>query len=631
MKTKILTIISIMCTTLLVAQQTRIPETQPRIPASHLNLSYDLNGKLTLDVDGKKYNARESGNTYSIEKFLGKTTGTETGVIIDLGDFKGTVTYGLIPYGKAPHPLPVYRRAVRVENGKVEINIKDDFKYPYDFVDWKDNGYLTIGYRVADERGVMMFDGEIALKGSGPFEVTPAILEGPFVSSITENSAIIWFKTTHPVKAVLEINGKMLEGEKESVYHQWNVEGLMPDKKYDYKVKYGVLSQKYSFNTAPGKGSRKPFVFGYSSDSRSATGGGERGFMGANSYIMKKIAALAYMKGASFIQFTGDMIGGYLSDKEEQRLQYYSWKKSVEPFWHYMPFYTTMGNHELLGHMFTDENGRRVGFIDAFPYETHSAEALYAEEFVNPENGPLGEDNSKYDPDPNNTDFPSYKENVYYYTYGNVAMVVLNSDYWFAPSVNSNPALGGGLHGYLMDNQIEWLRKVITKLEKDQNIDHIFVTQHTPAFPNGGHSGDDMWYRGDNTRRPYIAGKPVDNGIIQRRDEFLDILINGSSKVVGMLTGDEHNYNWLKLTSDMPIYPENYPHKKLNVTRPIYQINNGAAGAPYYGQEVLPWSSHTRSFSVENAICLFYVDGPKITMKVYNPDTLNQIDEVELK
>ncbi|HCV15926.1 MAG TPA: hypothetical protein DF637_06305, partial [Rikenellaceae bacterium] len=113
--------------------------------------------------------------------------------------------------------------------------------------------------------------------------------------------------------------------------------------------------------------------------------------------------------------------------------------------------------------------------------------------------------------------------------------------------------------------------------------------------------------------------------------EYLDILINESTKVVGMLTGDEHNYNWLKLTSDMPIYPENYPHKKLNVTRPIYQINNGAAGAPYYGQEVLPWSSHTQSFSVENALCLFYVDGKNIKMKVYNPDTLNLIDEVVLR
>lgn len=624
MKTKILIAISIMCATVLVAQQ-------PRIPASHKNLAYDNNGKLYFELEGKKYFAEEVPNTITIEQFLGKATGTETGVNIDFGNFKGTVTYGLIPYGKAPHPLPVYRRSIVAQNGKVDINIKDDFKYPYDFVDWKENGYLSIGYRLADESGVILFDGVIALNGIGPFEVVPTIYEGPFVSIVTDNSAVIWYKTTHPIKTSLEINGKTYESNKESNYHQWNVEGLVPDKKYDYKVNYGIQSQSYYLKTAPGKGSRKPFVFGYSSDSRHATGGGERRIMGANAYIMKKIAALAHMKEASFIQFTGDMINGYLSNKEAQRLQYYNWKKSIEPFWHYMPFYAGMGNHEVLGHIFRDENGRQMGFINAFPYETHSSEALFAEEFVNPENGPLSEDNNKFDPSPDYPDFPSYKENVYYYTYGNVAMIVLNSNYWYAPSVNNQPTLGGGLHGYLMDNQIKWLRETIAKLEKDRDIDHIFVTQHTPAFPNGGHSRDDMWYSGDNSKRPFIAGKPVDKGIIERRDEYLDILINESTKVVGMLTGDEHNYNWLKLTSDMPIYPENYPHKKLNVTRPIYQINNGAAGAPYYGQEVLPWSSHTQSFSVENALCLFYVDGKNIKMKVYNPDTLNLIDEVVLR
>lgn len=182
-----------------------------------------------------------------------------------------------------------------------------------------------------------------------------------------------------------------------------------------------------------------------------------------------------------------------------------------------------------------------------------------------------------------------------------------------------------------MDNQLKWLQEVISKLEKDKTIDHIFVTQHTPAFPNGGHSGDDMWYHGNNDKRTYVAGKPVEKGIIERRDEYLDILANQSSKVVAILTGDEHNYNYMKITNEVPIYPENYHHKKLSFKRPIYQVNNGAAGAPYYAQEVLPWSAHTKSFSVENALCLFYVNGKKIEMRVINPDTLNELDYLKLK
>jgi hypothetical protein len=77
---------------------------------------------------------------------------------------------------------------------------------------------------------------------------------------------------------------------------------------------------------------------------------------GANAYIMKKMAALSYQQGAAFVQFTGDMIDGYLANKEEQLLQYTNWKKSIEPFWHYMPFNVGQGNHEVLGYIFKDKD-----------------------------------------------------------------------------------------------------------------------------------------------------------------------------------------------------------------------------------------------------------------------------------
>ena len=296
-----------------------------------------------------------------------------------------------------------------------------------------------------------------------------------------------------------------------------------------------------------------------------------------------------------------------------------------------MPFYICMGNHEALGHVFRDEDERWKAFIDGFPYATESAEAAFAEAFVNPVNGPKSEDGNRYDPDPKAVDFPPYDENVFYYTHGNVAMIVLNSDYWYTPTLGNNPATSWGLHGYIMDNQLACLRTTLAQLEADKDIDHIFVTQHTPVFPNGGHASDDMWYFGNNDKRPVIAGKPVEKGILQRRDEYLDLLINESSKVVAVLTGDEHNYNYLKLTPEVPVYPDDYPYDKVRISRPLYQINNGAAGAPYYAQEVLPWSSFTQSCSVENALCLFYVEGDRVTMAVLNPDTLNEIDRVELR
>lgn len=329
------------------------------------------------------------------------------------------------------------------------------------------------------------------------------------------------------------------------------------------------------------------------------------------------------------MQFTGDMINGYLTSRGDMELQYANWKRAIDPFARYFPVFVSMGNHEAFMRIFVNDKSRFD--LDRFPYDTESAEALFASQFVNPLNGPDSEDGASYDPRPEELDFPSYKENVFYYTYDNVAVIALNSDYWYAPTTANIPITSGGMHGYIMDNQMKWLKKTIKGLEKNNNIDHIFITEHTPFFPNGGHVRDDMWYDGNNDKRPWVAGKPLKKGIIERRDELLDIIVNQSTKVVAILTGDEHNYCRTEIGPETPIYDDNWTGKRLTLKRTIYQINNGAAGAPYYAQEQTPWTSFTSSFTTQNALVFFHVNGEKIKMEVLNPDTLETVDEMDLR
>jgi hypothetical protein len=287
-----------------------------------------------------------------------------------------------------------------------------------------------------------------------------------------------------------------------------------------------------------------------------------------------------------------------------------------------------MGNHEALMRLF--QTNKDYFAVDRFPYDTESAEAIFGKNFVNPLNGPDSEDGAKYDPNKKKVDFPSYKENVFYYTYDNVAVIVLNSDYWYSPSTKQIPVTGGGLHGYIMDQQLAWLEATMQQLEEDAGIDHVFVTQHTPCFPNGGHVQDDMWYNGNNEYRPYVAGKPLEKGIIERRDQILDILINKSTKTRAILTGDEHNYAKTEVGPKTNIYPDNWEMDKLSLTRTIYQINNGAAGAPYYAQEQTPWSGSVTGFTTQNALVIFNIHGEEIVMEVLNPDTLEKVDSLKL-
>jgi phosphodiesterase/alkaline phosphatase D-like protein len=600
------------------------------VPPVHYNISMDENGYYFPFRDKKIYELVDTP-THTLPKLMGNPTGTDQGIDFDFGSLNGTMMFGFIPYGDSKHPQPVYfRNSAAIVNGVASIDIMNQLKGTYDMVGWEQSGKGTLGYRLADQSGNFLYDGIISFTGSGPFQIATTMVEGPFVNLLTHESAVISFTLNQQATAIVKVGDAIFESQA-SLVHEVPVDGLTPDTEYPYNVTVGGNSFDFSLRTAPQPGTRSRFTFSYASDSRAGNGGGERDLGGANFYIMKRIMALNKSRQVAFMQFTGDLINGYLTNVEGTNVQYANWKRAIQPFAHYFPVYTAMGNHEALNMQFYSRENRVLISVDRFPYETESAEAVFAANFVNPTNGPVSEDGATYDPDPDNINFPSYSENVFHYTYDNVGMIVLNSDYWYAPTSKNIQFVGGGLHGYIMDNQLEWLAQALKQFEQDENIDHVFVTQHTPIFPNGGHVQDDMWYRGDNTWRPNVAGLPLEKGIIERRDQILDLLVNKSTKVVAVLTGDEHNYARTEIGPSTVIHPEDYQPEKVVLSRTIHQINNGAAGAPYYAQEETPWTPFVSGFTTQNALVLFHVEGEKVLMEVINPDTLEKFDELQLR
>jgi hypothetical protein len=616
------------------------------IPAIHPNI-VEENGNLVF-VDGdKKYPLQPVNTKYTIDQLVGHPVGTDKGIQFQFGNLNGKLYYGLIqPEDEYPQPV-FFKKFSTIENGQANIEL-DRMGGKYDLSGWEAKGYGTLGYRVVKDDGTILYDGKIAFMGNskGPFQVNPAsIVEGPFISWAEDgnfyNTARLSFETLKETSATVVAHNSgdnkkahQFKADIPATHHEITLTGLMPDTVYSYTVETGngnnVYSENYSFKTAPFPGSRKSFVFAYSADSRGGMGGGERD-IGTNAYVMKRVSALAGFKNTAFIQFSGDMINGYSNSVEQTKLEYRNWKRVIEPFAHYFPIITSMGNHESVMHIF--DKGDGLIYIDRFPYQTDSAEAVFASQFVNPTNGPDSEDDAAYDPKPNQQDFPSYKENVFYYIYDNIAMVVLNTNYWYAPSLRYVPNLAnGGLHGYLMDKQLEWLETTLATLDADNNLDFVFVSPHTAVFPNGGHVSDGMWYNGNNKRRPTVRHSPkgtnfVQQGIVEQRDKFLKILMK-SKKVIAMLTADEHDFNWLRIDKDMKMYPEGWDKEDIReseVFRPLYQIHNGAAGAPYNAQEQTLWNSQVRNFTTQNAVVFFHVEGHSLQMEVINPDTLSTI------
>lgn len=601
-----------------------------QVPKVYTNISLDK-GNAIATVKGKEYPETNNGKGFQLQALIGNPIGTQTGVKFNFGPkvSSGTVYFGLINPTDGKYPMPVFFKSTAAIVASVAEVDLIQLKGKYDMSGWEKSNGGFLGYRVVGTKGKLLYDGRLSFKlENGKFLVPPSIIEGPTINQLTDNSVVISLELNKEGPVILNVNDTKFESKgKTSI--EFKVEGLEPNTTYDYEVE-GVVNRNYSFKTNPVKGDRSPFVFAYTSDSRAGQGGGERDLYGANYYVMQRIVAYSKAKNVAFLQFTGDMINGYLSDKQEMNLQYANWKRSLEPYSSFFPVNVAMGNHEALVNYFSNPETAEEFGIDRFPFETESAEAVFATNFSNPVSELKSEDGAAYDPDPKTKDFPPYDETVFSYVHGNAAVVVLNSNYWYAYALSRYPGTSGNIHAYIMDNQLEWFKDELTKYESDKDIDHVFVTLHTPFFPNGGHVADDMWYNGKNWPRPIVAGEKVEKGIIERRDELLEVMINKSSKVRAVLSGDEHNYAKTKITEAMPRYPENWEKPKLKLTRTIYQINNGSAGAPYYAKEQTPWSDFTTNFSTQNVVVLLNVDGKSVNVEVRNPFTEELVDALEL-
>ncbi len=606
------------------------------IPKVYSNITYNQDGQMGIRSEsGNFWPLKNPEPEYTLSQMRDKIKGTKSGLAFNFqnSDLSGTLFYGFIDQNTWRYPLPVFfKKTAAIENGEAAINIRDDFSGKYDMVGWQASNKGTLGYRVINSKGKMLYEGKVTFgfSESNGFYRDTGIMEGPMLQKVSEEGVTVMFKTDFPANPKVMVKGKAFSGKGNSKYHEIQIKGLSPGKSYTYQVQIGDISREYEFRTAPKKGTQKAFTFAYASDSRAGQGGGERNIKGTNAYIMKRIGALANQENAQFLQFTGDLINGYGTNRSSMNLEYANWKRALDPFTHEIPIFVGFGNHEAFLHRF--DNGSLYGVtVDKFPFDRNSAETLFSDHFANPENGPESEDGTYYDPQKGEKNFPDYKETAFHYHYGNVAMIVLNSNYWFAPSLEQHPVSGGNLHGYIMDKQLAWLKETLKKYQQDKGIDHIFLTLHTPFFPNGGHVDDDMWYNGQNGPRPHVNGKAVKQGIIERRDEMLKLLVNKHEKVRAIITGDEHNYNRLPIHQKMERYPDPYKPDKLPLKDTLWQINNGAAGAPYYAQEPTPWQDEVKNFTTQNALVLFHVNGESIKVEVINPVTLEVFDEFTLR
>ena len=149
-------------------------------------------------------------------------------------------------------------------------------------IGWTTSGMGILGYRVLDDKNNILYDGKINfsaedfLKTAGkyheitngekvyaevkPFVVEPSVIEGPFVTNLTHQGAVIFLKTNTKMKPFVQVNDERFSG-KSGTYHEIEITDLQPDTEYEYTLMYGKFEETYSFRTAPEPGARSEFSF----------------------------------------------------------------------------------------------------------------------------------------------------------------------------------------------------------------------------------------------------------------------------------------------------------------------------------------------------------------------------------
>lgn len=637
--------LSVLCSAVAMAEENLpvlIPEL-PRRPAAPRNIRNQITFEQMQNIVGPD----EENN----------------GLIIDLGDetLQGKIYSGPYPFeaGDSDYDYMRFRKSGKVTNGTAVIPISYFYKSSkYDPNDWLTGGISsvtpTVGYRMDlwrmkddNVEHLGFYDGVVSFRRSedGQFTKLPTIIDGPYMTMLRSDdpsSVVIALETDEDCSCAVSViqSGKSFTktfatGESADK-HEISVSGLAANTEYAYWVECEdaegetVTSNRYNFRTAPDKGPADVTI-AFVSDSREGVGGGERTFMGVNFRILSQIAADAYRKGADLFLFGGDLVNGYTTETEDFRLQLIAWKKAMAGFWRSRPVYTAMGNHENLLNMYDD--GSKHGIrIDKWPYATESAEALFAEQFFNPTNGP----------EPSDPRRPTYKENLHYVQYGPVLAIAFNNNYWLNEKPNYCETYGGSPEGYMMEDQLKWVEDLLAQAEVDPTVKFILLYAQEPVFPGGGHVKDTMWWNGNNAVRAYTKNadgvvEPEALGIVEVRNRFWKAIAQ-SSKVAAVLAGDEHEYHSILITADTPVglYPDDdkdgdgildecSPNPEF--TYPTWHLTAGTAGAPFYSREETPWD--VERLTSQHGYTLFETDGDKISMKYIGITTGEVLDEID--
>ncbi len=577
-----------------------------------LQISFPKRGKIGESVTYPDMPKIDKFRVFLLEDEV-EVSGTETGVDLSFTSMAAeelTVKYGVYKPEDGPQ-LPEYTKTKEMTYDSPT----KDHEVSLDLDQFDLDETATINFRLIVDG--IPYDGRFRVEPGMDYSIVPYVEEGPFVDLVKEESAVISWETNEPTTGEVKVADETFSSDEARKRHEVKVTGLSPGTEIDYEVSvmdpdsgYSMSTKSYHFET---ESEADHFKFAFLGDSRGGYEGSEHteglvNYANSTNYdTMTTLLESAYEQGMDFTVFAGDLVKGYSNNVKGFRNQLQAWKDTAEAVGAYMPIYEGIGNHEHLYTAYDDGSSYGIQFDKE---GENSTEAVFAEEFVNPRAKPESGD-PMVSPKPEGENAPTYSENAYYFDYDNSRILMINSNYWISTSPEK---YGSNLEGFILENQMDWIEKVVEDAEEDPEIDHLFPIMHEPPFPNSAHIDDSMWYSG---QKQYV---------LDMRDELLETF--GESGIVpAVLASDEHNYQRLLITEETPVYTSMTSN---DYGDEFYEIVSGGAGAPKYERSYAPWGSYLKEFKSAAHYVEFHVDGGRVAVKARNKSG-EVIDETYLK
>ena len=547
------------------------------------------------------------------------------GTPVDPARLYGKIYAGPYPFeaaeSRAIYRFPGHPSAILGAKGAIPAG--DFFQPRYNSEAWTDGGHISVRFELflqADagpDRWLGVYDTTIRVKRGpgGALTRVPALVEGPLLSldDARPGALVVHLKLDRPARVSLKLSDGRTLDSPAGAEHAVRMEGLRPGQGYAYTVQIdGAAAFPTQRFRAPPAAGAEAVRFVFFADTRAGfdegAGVGDRAVMGVNKDVAERLSILGDRLEPDFAIVGGDIGFGYTTAPADLDQQFHAFKQAAVSLWSRRPVFVVMGNHDSAIDLYEDAHRHGVR-LDRQPYGEASSEAVFARAFPNPVNGPTPSDPRR----------PSYARNAYAFQQGPLKFIVMNTNYWMS---NQPDRFGGSPEGYLLRDQLDWIKREIAQADRDPTVERVILIGHEPVFPNGGHVADAMWWNGDNQVRAYEvedAGRlaPSRQGVLEVRDELLRA-VTASPKVALMLSADEHSYHKTLITPQTPIASEG--DAASPIARPLWFVSSAGGGASYYAEEATPWNQHWRQagkygLGANNA--LYYSSQPHLLMFEY--------------